>query len=272
MRFFKPIYYTFKPMSRQILVHYIVIGLLLTLSVGLVVKITKNKETLNNKIISDTTYTTTDKQFLIKDVEQDSDTFGYEKLIGSLIALGFAWLSYKSTTQHTNTKEELKRYQEDNVKQHEEIKLVLATVIEQADKDKVVKELEEITKLVTGIVDNIKCQVLLESIGVRAQQFVMDVMTDELNHEQYDFSVIKINSKCSETIRQIKDMGFSKEFQVEFIKLQEKHTTELKNTLHDIMIANIVNHKYLRFGGAVKDFLKNYSRDIVRLHGVIEKT
>ena len=48
MRFFKPIYYTFKPMSRQILVHYIVIGLLLTLSVGLVVKITKNKETLNN--------------------------------------------------------------------------------------------------------------------------------------------------------------------------------------------------------------------------------
>lgn len=271
MKFFKPLYYTFKPMSRQILVHYIVIGLLIITIVGLTVKVTKTKQPFNTTIIPDTTYTTANKQIISNDSEQSPDTFGYEKLIGSLIALGFAWLSYKSTTQHTNTKEELKKYQEDNAKQHEEIKVVLATVIEQADKDKVVGELEEITKLVTSIVGDTKCQVLLESIGVRAQQFVMDVMTDELNHEQYDFSVIKINSKCSETLRQIKDMGFNKEFQTEFIKLQQLHTTQLKNSLHDIMIENIVNHKYLRFGGAVKTFLKEYSRDIVKLHGTLKE-
>lgn len=106
---------------------------------------------------------------------------------------------------------------------------------------------------------------------MRTCQFVLDVMTDELTPELYDFSLVKINSKCSEAIRQVKDMGFSSDFVVNFIKLQEKHTLLLKDNLHTILLENKVNHKYVRFGGAVKSFLKEYSRDIVKLHGVTEK-
>ena len=275
MKLFKPICYKFKPMSRQILVHYIAIGLLLLLSASLLVKTVNNKKETQNSIyaVPDSTQSIQqqNKEILLYDREQDSDTFGYEKLIGSLIALGFAWLSYKSTTQHTSTKEEIRKYQEENIKQHDEIKVVLTTVIEQANKENVVKELESISKLITSLVEDTKCQILLDSIGARTQRFVLDTMTDELTPELYDYSVIKINSRCAEGIRQIKDMGFGKEFQIGFIKLQDKYTEQLKLSLHDIMVENKVNHKYVRFGGVVKTFLKDYSRDVVKLHGLVER-
>lgn len=270
MKIFKPVYYTFKPMSRQILVHYVVIAILLITSVVLLFTTIENRKSVQNSLyaIPDTTSVIQqNKEILMYDKEQDSDIFGFEKLIGSFIALGFAWLSYKSTTQNNKTKE----YQEENIKQHTEIREILETVIEQSNKEKVIKELDEVTKLITSIVEDTRCQILLESIGMRVQKFVLDVMTDELTPELYDFSIIKINSKSNEGLRQVRDMEFSPEFQKGFIELQCKHNKQLKDNLHDIMVEHKVNHKYVRFGGVVKTFLKEYSRDIVKLHGLVEK-
>ena len=268
-------------MSKQLLVHYVIIGILIIFSITLLVNSTNNKEELKtSEYKTDTTATITrqNNDILLYDREQSSNYFDYEKLIAGIVALGVAWLSLKATKQsdkqnkfQEETNSKIDKYQEENIRQHEEIRVILVTVTEQANKEKVIKELEDITKLITSLVEDNKCQILLESVGVRTCQFVMDVMTDELTPELYDFSLVKINSKCSEAIRQVKDMGFSKEFSIGFVKLQEKYTTALKESLHAILIENKVNHKYIRFGGAVKTFLKEYSRDIIKLHGAVEK-
>lgn len=267
-------------MSKQKLVHYIIIGLIIATAAFFSIRpyTSSKEEATTEQVVSKYRVSVTDAEYdsLVKNTPKPPPTIttttekglNYEILITAIVALAGVWMSLKSQ-QHSDKLKQyqtvVEKYQEDNIKQHEEIKQVLVTVVEQRDKQEVINQLDEITTTVCHLTDNVNHQTLLESLNVRTKQFVLDIMTDELTPDLYDYAVIKLNSKCTESLQQVKDMEFSQDFYDEFVILQAAHIVKLRKDLYDIMQLKIVNHKYYRFGSAIKTFLTVFSRDTLKL-------
>ena len=256
-----------KQMSKPILVHYAIIVVLALLSAFFIIKPYIKEEVkpeptslVYRGAVPDSIYETQYKLNESKPVEE-SKSINYEAIIAAVSALGVSWLSLKSS-QHNN---KLEKYQQENTAQHEEIKKVLETVIEQSDKQEVIDKLDETTNTALHLTDDRNCQILIDSVAVKTKQFVLDIMTDELTPDLYDYALVKIDAKAHEALTQVRGMGMSEDYYQEFNRIQSIHIEKLKKDLHSIMTLNIVNHKYARFGNAIKQFLVVFIRDIIKL-------
>lgn len=259
----------FKNMPKPILVHYFLFGILFIFLLFLFIP---SDNTVYPEVqrgeVSDSTYKAwieAKKEYEYENAEKKKET-NWGEITAGLMALGTVWLSFSTTKQNNK----LEKYQDENKKQHEEIKEVLQIVLEDKDKQKVIDSLDEITITVTNITDSDKCKVLLTILNERIREFVSDIMTDELTRDLYDYSVVKLNTEVTKTINHVEGMGFSEKFINEFTLLQTEHIVNLRQDLYTILELQVVNHKYLRFGGVVKKYLTAMSRDTLKLYNKVE--
>lgn len=135
-------------------------------------------------------------------------------------------------------------------------------ITDQTDKQTIFDRIDETVKDWIHNVESPETRMLILSIGERARKFADETMAQDLCADDLDCANVNIDQRCQESIKQVNELKFTDEFKQAFAVIQAENVIILRKELQAILDDRMHNHKYIRYGKAVTDFVRLFLRDI----------
>lgn len=144
------------------------------------------------------------------------------------------------------------------------IDTVIDVVTDRMNKDKVIKQIRDITKDRINDVDDHNIRILIHAIGERAEKFADETMVQDMTSDDFTIAEANIRNRCIETAAQIREMNIPQALKDAILTAEAANVINLEKELQTILDDRMRNHKYERYGRAVTDSLKAFLRDIAK--------